>query len=183
MKISVEIEDAAFDKASKMLTEVPGGIEQASASVLNKALQAGRTTGVREVTKRYTIKAKDVRPAIELRRAKKSDLGAEMFISGTNISMKRFAHKPAADTTGANRKPVRMARKVGAWENVERGFVWRGHVFQREGRGRLPIEKQFGPSVPGMFGNDQIVDKIEDKMVEVVDKQLEHETNRILNKY
>lgn len=183
MKLSVKVDNKTFERASKLLEGIPGGVEKATVSALNRALQEGRTAGVREVTNIYAIKAKDVRGAIELRAANKGDIEAEMFVSGTNLSLKRFAIRPNSDTTGAKRRQVRVARKKGRFETLDKGFVWRGHAFRREGNKRLPIEKQFGPSIPAMFGNDNVVDKVEDTMVKAVDKRLEHETNRILNKY
>lgn len=60
-----------------------------------------------------------------------------------------------------------------------------GHtgMFERDGKSRLPITEFMGPSTAQMAGNSVIVERVEEKTQEVVNKRIEHEITRILNGY
>ena len=60
-----------------------------------------------------------------------------------------------------------------------------GHtgMFERDGTSRLPITEFMGPSAAQMAGNSVVVEQVEEKAQEVVNKRLEHEITRILNGY
>lgn len=183
MRVNVETEQSAFDRASKMLEGIPGGVEQAMMRAQNRALQEGRTAGTREVTKTYSVKAKDVRSTFAMHRASKSDLNAELVSRGKRLPLSIFAHTPRQDTTGANRKQVRVGVLQGGLKPLGQAFIHKGMVMQRLYAHRLPVQQKFGPSIPSMLDNEQVVDKVVDTMQKAVDKRLEHETNRILNEY
>jgi hypothetical protein len=180
MSINVETEKNAVERASKLLEGIPGGMQKAMTRALNRALQEGRTAGTREVTRRYTVKAKEVRPTFKMHKASNSNLEAELSSTGQKLPLSSFTHRPNADTTGANRKQIRVGVKKGGLKPLGQGFMWRGKVMQRLGQTRLPVEQKYGPAVPSMLDNEEIVDKVVDTMGNAVDKRLDHETNRIL---
>ena len=59
-----------------------------------------------------------------------------------------------------------------------------GHkgVFEREGDESLPIKQLYGPSVPQMIKNEEIMKKINDEANETLQKRIEAEINNILRK-
>lgn len=181
--INVETEKNAFERAEKLLAGIPGGIEKATSRALNRALQEGRTAGTREATRRYTVKAKDVRPTFKMHKASGSNLEAELSSNGRSLPLSAFAHKPNSDTTGARRKQVRVGVKKGGLKPLGQGFIWQGRVMQRLGKSSYPIEQKYGLAVPVILNNEEIVDKVVETMGEAVDKRLEHETQRILDGY
>ena len=183
MRIGIETEKNAFERASKLLEGIPGGIEKAMVSAQNRALQEGRTAGTREVTKVYTVKAKDVRSSFAMHRASKSDMNAELVSRGKRLPLSTFAHTPKYDTTGANRRQVRVGVLKGGVKPLGQGFIHKGMVMQRLYSHRLPVQQKYGPAIPSMLDNEQVVDKVVETMGNAVDKRLEHETNRILNGY
>lgn len=181
MKINIETEKNAVKRASKLLEGIPDGMQKAMTRALNRALQEGRTAATREVTRRYTVKAKEVRPTFKMHKANKSNLEADLTSTGTNLPLSSFSHRPNTDTTGANRKQIRVGVKKGGLKRLGQGFIWKGRVMQRVGQTRLPVEQKYGPAVPVILNNDEIVDSVTETMGASVDKRLEHETNRILN--
>lgn len=181
--ISVEAENKSIERAARLLQGVPKGFEQALVSSFNRALQQGRTAGTREATKRYTVKAGIVRKTMAMHRASKNNLEAELVSRGRRLPLKEFAHKPTNDTTGANRKQVRVAVRKGTLKPLGQAFIYRGLVMQRLGSSRLPIEQKFSVSVPNVLNDDEIVEVIKDKMGQSVEKRLAHETERILAGY
>lgn len=181
--IRVAVDKGAFARAERLLAGVPNGVQQALVSSLNRALQEGRTTGTREATKRYTLKAGIVRKTMAMHRASKGKFNAELVSRGRRLPLKYYAHKPGHDTTGANRKQVTVGVRKGALKPIGQGFIYRGMVMQRLGETRLPIEQMYSLAVPNILNNDEIVDAVQDKMAESVEKRLTHETDRILARY
>ena len=172
-------EKKSFELAQDMLAEIPKGAEAAAARAFNRALITGRAAAIKEVTKRYAIRAGDVRYTFRMKKATKSDLTAELSSSGSALPLRAFAHKPTTDTTGSKRKPIRVTIKTGSTHTFTTAFVWNRHIYKRVGDKRLPIENMSGPSVPSMLGNDNIVDEVQDIMLEAAEKRLEHELSRL----
>lgn len=169
----------SIELAQEMLNDIPKGAEAAAARAFNRALITGRAAATKEVTKRYAIRTSDVRYSFKLKKATKSDLTAELISGGAALPLRSFAHRPKTDTTGAKRKPIRVTIKAGETKTFTTSFVWNNNIYIRLGERRLPIKKMFGPSVPSMLGNDDIVEEVQDIMVEAAEKRLEHELNRL----
>lgn len=182
MSMKLDIDNGALEKAEKLLSEVPGGMQTALMRSMNRALQEGRTAGTRAAAKAYTLRAKDVRPTFAMHKATKSRLDAELLSRGRNVPLSAYAHKPRTDTTGANRKQVRVGVKKGGLKPLGQAFISKGRVMQRLGATRLPVEQKYGPSVPGIIGSDEVSEAVVDTMGKAVEKRLEHETLRLLNK-
>ena len=173
--------DKAVERAKKLLSEVPGGVETALMRAVNRAAQSGKAQAVREVRARYTVKAGDIRKTLTTTKATRTSLEAEIVSRGSPLSLASFKHTPRTDTTGASRKRVRVAvKKEGGLKPLGQAFVWQGKIMQRVGKTRLPIEKKIGPAVPSMIGNPEVVEAIEEQTQETVVKRLDHEVNRIL---
>lgn len=173
--------DKALERASRLLSTVPGGVEKALVSSLNRAATMGKTQAVREVTARYTAKAGEVRNTMSMKRASRSRLDAEIVSSGPVLGLSHYRYSPRRDTTGANRKRVRVAvKREGGLKPLGSAFVWQGKLMERQGKARVPIQKMVGPSVPSIMSNPAIVDAMVEKSEENVVKRLEHEVNRIL---
>ena len=166
--------------AQDALAEIPKGAEAAAARAFNRALITGRAAAVREITKRYTVKAKDVRQTFQLKRASPGHLDAELISKGSALPLRAFSHNPTTDTTGAKRKPIRVTIGPNGAFVLTTSFVWRGNIFDRLGDRRLPIEKMTGPAVPSMLGNRDIVEEVQEVMNEAAAKRLEHELSRLI---
>lgn len=180
MKFEVETNKNSFEKAAKLLAGIPNGVETAMSRAFNRALQEGRTAGTREVTKQYTVKAKDVRSTFAMKRASKSNLEAELSSKGQRLPLSSFAHRPSTDTTGARRQQVRVGVKKGGLKPLGQAFVHNGRILQRLGSTSYPVQQKFGAAVPSMLNNDDVVDVVVETMNKSVDKRLEHEAGRIL---
>ena len=181
--IEVKADEKAIERATFLLAGVPNAIEQAIVSSFNRGLLAGRTAGTREATKQYTVKANIVRKTMAMHRASKGNLNAEIVSRGRRLPLYQFKHTPKTDTTGAKRKQVRVAVRKGTLKPLGQGFIYNGLVMQRLGATRLPVEQKFALSVPNILDNENVVEAIQEKMSETVEKRLAHETLRILEGY
>lgn len=192
-KFSASGHEPAIERAERLLSEVPGGARKALLRAVNRAMQEGRTAAVQAVTSRYQIRARDVRPTFHMKKARLSTLEAELSSSGEKLELRDFKHTPKTDTTGANRKRVRVAvERRGGLKPLGQAFIYRGHIFSRTGKKAVAskgwhkgqkveqIEKKFGLAVPQMVGHPEVSDAVANKMREAIDKRLDHEVNRIL---
>lgn len=180
MMIEVKTNNS-FERAEKLLAGIPGGFETAMSRSFNRALQEGRTAAVRQTTKEYTIRARDVRSTFKMNRASKSNLEANLSSKGQRLPLSTFKHNPSTDTTGANRKQVRVAVTNGGLKPLGQAFIHKGRILQRLGSSAYPVQMKFGPSVPSMLDNDEVVDVVVETMGKSVDKRLDHEVLRLLN--
>lgn len=176
----IELQNSNVEKAERLLAGIPGGVQKAMYRSLNRALMEGRTAATRATTKRYTLKAKDVRSTFKMHKANSNTLDAALVSTGANLPLSRYAHKPGTDTTGRNRKQVKVAVKKGALKPLGQAFIWQGKVMQRLGKTPLPIQQKYAPSVPSILDNMETVDAVQNTMEAAVEKRLEHETMRIL---
>lgn len=176
--------EKAIQKAERLLAGVPGGIEKAMYRSMNRALQEGRTVATRETAKLYTVKSRDVRSTFKMHRANGSNLDAELISMGANLPLSKYSHKPHTDTTGAKRKQIRVGvKKNGGLKSLGQGFIWNGKVMQRVGSYRLPVVQKYGPAIPSILDNPQIVEAVTGKMADSMERRMAHETERLLEEY
>ncbi|MFG6179679.1 phage tail protein, partial [Halomonas sp. THAF12] len=138
----------------------------------------------KEVRKEYEIKSKDVGETLQVTKANRSSLGAEVRSQGELIPLDRFKVSPK--TVNPKRKsPIKVAVKKDGLKKVMGAFVLDINgkkVFERTGESRLPIRRLFGPSVPQMINNEAVHEEIHAQGQETFENRLDHEINRILNR-
>lgn len=179
----------ALEKAAKLLSEVPNGYEAAISRSMNRAATAGRSAAVSTIRQEYTIKASTVRRNFSIHKATRSDLEALVTSKGPRIPLVNYKTRPKTDTIGNARKPVRVAVKTrGGLKPLGKTFVYRGRILQRLGTSSLPVQEVYGPAIPVLSGNNEVVDNVEKAMQETFLKRLDHETGYLLgggniNKY
>nr|DAH06995.1 MAG TPA: minor tail protein Z [Caudoviricetes sp.] len=179
----------ALEKAAKLLSEVPNGYEAAISRSMNRAATAGRSAAVSTIRQEYTIKASTVRRNFTIHKATRSDLEALVTSKGPRIPLVNYKTRPKTDTTGNARKPVLVAVKArGGLKPLGKSFVYRGKILQRLDTSSLPVQEVYGPAIPVLSGNNEVVDNVEKTMQETFLKRLDHETGYLLgggktNKY
>jgi len=182
----IEIDDKQLERVKTVLASVPKGANRAVSSAVNRAASAARTEAVKQVRAQYIIKAQDVRSPMSIEKASMSGLMATLRASGRVIPLSKFRISPASPP---QTRPLRaQVRKGSAGGTLRHAFVARmpsGHIgaYMRKTSKRLPIKELFGPSVPHMIGNKEVMGKIEERAVEVLDERLEHEITRLLKGY
>ena len=103
------------------------------------------------------------------------------MFSGPELTMAHFRIRPSGrDTTGNNRQLVRVEVERTGLKPLKNAFVYNGTVFQRKGATRLPIEPRYGPSVPQMVGNENIVEDIQSEMRDTFQRRIDHEATRLI---
>lgn len=195
-KVSIKIDGGVIDRAREMLSNVQGEVSKILPRAVNRALTAGRAQVSKSVRENYTVAAAEIKKTLRVTKASKSEPAGEIVSQGMQLPLRDFKHSPADEsTTGNKRRKVRVTIAKGNSFNLERGFKWRGHIFARQttgiksrvyfdakGKRRRgePIKRLAGPSVPSMVEGS--ADKVSERMREVFEQRLRHETEVLLEK-
>lgn len=189
MKILEIRAESAVKRAESVLAGTPKAVLKAVPRAINRALIAGRTQVVKEVTSKYTVRAGDVRNDLRLVRSKPNSAVpvGEIRISGQNLPARAFKHSPRIDdTTGGNRRKVSVSISRGRKEQLLKAFKWKGHIFERTGKFKKgnsdriheTIKKRHGVSVAGMAETGSKA--VRERMQEVFEARLDHEVRAII---
>lgn len=157
MAISPTITFRGLDEARAALGDQI--INRAISSTINKVATQTRTAISKEVRTVYNVKAKAVKDATTLRRARVGDNEAFVFGTGKRIPLRDF---------GARQTRIGVTvkvKKAGGRKRLPSAFVVQsigGNVFLRETRRRLPIRKLVGPAIPQMITSPDVIQRILD---------------------
>lgn len=174
---------SGVNQAKRLLSHIPNGFERAMANAINRAMTEGRTVGVDAVYKEHTLIKRDIRATFKTEQATRRRLQASLTSSSGSMPLSKYAHRPKTDTTGKKRTQVKVAVRRGSFKPVDRGFVHGGQVRHRVGASRYPIKVKYGPPVPLLVGSEEVRERVMSTIEESVDKRLEHETMRLLNRW
>lgn len=200
--VRLKADDDALKNVEAMLHGVKGGVEKVTMRAINRALGSGKTALSKGIRETYTVNAATVNETISIRKASASNLEGIIVSSGKPLSARHFSHSPEGkDTTGAERKRIRVTVKKGGGGKFKTGFIWDGgwgtdkHAIYIRSGGKIraskgyhagkrykvdKVKKVSGPSVPQMAGNDGVRERVQERVQEVFVNRLDHEVNRIL---
>jgi hypothetical protein len=124
----------------------------ATVRALNKVAANVRTAASRAIRQRRALTASVVNKALTIRRATRTKLQSSLVVTGRPISLRDYKARQT-------RKGVTVSVTTGTRKLIPGAFIVQklgGHVFQRTGKARLPIEKLVGPSLPSTFLQEQV---------------------------
>lgn len=188
----IEVDARGIEQAQELLKDIPGASKKAVSTALRKSLQNAKKEAVKKVRERYTIrKAGYVSRTIKM---KVENMTGILSSKGPVNDLSYFKTNPK---TVPKRRPPKgkyLYSQVvkGQGGTIAHAFLAKmksGHVgvFQRAGHGAsnasLPISKLSGPSTPQMLGSPSVTEFIAKKMLERMDKNLEHEIDAFLKGY
>ena len=188
----IEVDARGIEQAQELLKDIPGATKKAVSTALRKSLRNAKKEAVKKVRERYTIrKAGYVSRTIKM---KVENMTGILSSKGPVNDLPYFKTNPK---TVPKRRPPKgkyLYSQVvkGQGGTIAHAFLARmksGHVgvFQRAGHGAsnasLPISKLAGPSTPQMLGSPSVTEFIAKKMLERMDKNLEHEIDAFLKGY
>ena len=183
MSVRVNVDDAKLKEVQERLGEFAKKAPNAIANALNRTMTNVASNVTKGVREQYHIKAGEVKNNLKKTKATRSTLAAEVRARGPAIPLDRFKVSPK--TVQPNRKKqLKVAVKKDGTKQIMGAFIANlsgVKVFKREGKGRLPIARLFGPSVAQMAGNEKIVNNANEKAVVTFETRLNHEVNRILS--
>lgn len=149
----------------------PARVNQAVRAATKRAATAANKEGSKLVRQVYTVKAKFVHSKTRIRTV---DNGAIIEIRSAPEHIRAFKW--------AKRSFVFAQIKRGHGIRVPRSYVspHQQTPMQRETSKRFPVRTLFGPSVTQMYQNAQVLPQVEKRGVEMLEKRISHEIDRLL---
>ena len=158
------------------------------ATVLNKVAKAGTRIIAKEVSSELATPIKTIAATIRQRkRATVQTLSSSVQLSKTKrIALREFGARQTRAGTSYKISKTR-GRKVirGAFQGPKPGVVkasWRGNVFRRKGKQRLPIVKLYGPSPWGVAVKGNKIEPSANQMRAELNKQINRRIDYVLKK-
>lgn len=178
--ISVDIKE--IYKVEKELGKYKSQAPSVISRAINRAATNAKTNASKKVREQYTVKAKDVKDTIKIKKATKSNLVSIVKSSGERIPLIKFKVSPP-NPRPSTHPVLKVGVKKGGLKTLVGAFVADvngNKVFKRTSSSRLPIQQLFGPAVPQMMNNDSVKDYIEQEATKMYQQRLDHEIERIL---
>lgn len=185
----IQITSDQIERVNLILSGIPGGAQKALSSVIRRANSTVRSETVKQITGVYAISAQNIRAETTIRvKTEKAESGVIGTVSfaGYKLPLYRFNVTPTLPIQRAEVKAAVM-RGNGQTPFVH-AFIARmqsGHVgmFERVKKPSLPVREFVALSTAQMAENAVVLEQVEKKAQETVEKRIEHEITRILNGY
>ena len=149
----------------------------------------------KEVPQRYYVSSGTVRGTIRTVNASKSSLSGAVVSRGSPIALSKFKVSPNRGvkrtkkgfSPGVYSAGVEKSGGMKPLSGDPKAFIAdmkSGHrgVWNRVSNKRFPIKQLYGPSVPQMAKNEEIMVKINKEAGETLEKRINAEVNNILRK-
>lgn len=169
--MSMEIELQESNGLKQVLEGLPANkLLPAIRRATKRASTSARTSGTKRLRSIYTIHASDLKARSLI---KKVDDGALLKFRGGMEPVTKYRAQERASG-------IFVSVKRGGGKKVARSFSLKGRFVAREGKERYPIKGLYGPAVPQLFENQEVMDTMEKRGSEILEKRLEHELDLIL---
>lgn len=171
--IYFEMDSKEADVISNILSDLK---EENTKKIVQRASKraavTARKAGTKKIREVYNVK----NVAVIHSRVKFSQID-----DGINIIV-RGPYEPVTKYKASKRKKgVFVSIKKDSGDIIDRSYTLNGqYKMRKEKRGRLPVKNIYGPAVPQLFQNKQVEAEMEKEGIEMYEKRLWHELDRIL---
>ena len=199
-----EIKVTSVEEVQKRLGNFKSKTPLVLSRAINRAIQNVKKNMGKETADRYYISSSDVKDSIEIVNASKGRLKALAISGGDGIALSKFKISPkrqvkrtkkggysprvykAAVKKSGGLKPLDGEPKafIAIIKNSRKKEGAKDHtgVWTRKSGKRFPIKQLYGPSIPQMIKNEDIMSKVNKEASETLQKRIDAEINNILRK-
>lgn len=189
MAVELIVDIKSVNRVMVDLRNLPKEMPKAVMQAVNRTVDHVYTHTSREVRKEYAIKDKDVKSTLKKVKASPGKIEAGVISKGRTLTIyHHFRVSPKKPTPG-KRYRVKVVIKKGKMETIDtdpKPFIATANnatqVFKRTGPKRKPLVVLRSLSVPQMISNEQTYSRIQKLAGDMLEKRIEHEINRRLNK-
>jgi len=182
--IIVDVVEEGIPHIQKVLAGVTGGWQKAVGSALSRAAQAGKTEAKKAVTAEYLISQSTfLRNTRNINHFQEGTDGISVVFGYAGCVIPLISFGTRVSSSGAVSAQVKRAGVRETLNNAFRAQMG-AHtgIFERIGPERFPVKELYGPATPSMmYSNEDVMDRVEDKMVDAYEKRIDHEILRLLN--
>lgn len=194
-----KVEVTGIEDVERRLGNLKAKAPAVVARAINRAVTNAKKNMAKETSDKYFISSGNVRSTIRTTKASQSRLEAAAISSGAGIALSKFKVNPGTTVKQKGKKVrsrspkvykagVEKAGGVKPLDGNPKAFIAvmrrSGHVgvFERESGDSLPIKQLYGPSVPQMIKNEEIMKKINDEANKTLQKRIDAEIANLLRK-
>jgi hypothetical protein len=175
----INISSKGISGLTKVVNSIAKDLKKNLAVVINETSNTGKAGIAKKIAAELAVPQKVIKQEIKNTKATALLLQSNLRLRKTSrISLRYFGAKQ--NKTGVNYKISKTkGRKTipGAFQGPKPGAIkvsWRGNVFKRVGKERLPIVKLNGPSPWGVF----VINKMTREQERELQKELEKRVER-----
>lgn len=171
--------NADVREVRRMVRHIRNGTQRVIPRALNKTIRQVQSAAVKSIVREIPVKQARIRRNLRIERATRMRFSGAVVARGFRIPLKEFS--PRQTAAGVTYRGQMGGRRIvrGAFIVPSLG----GHVFRRKGASRLPIDKQFGPSVPQVFLQDRTQRAMERTGADRWRQNMERELRAVLRGY
>lgn len=176
----------------------PKDVEKALKWAVNATARKAATRISKETRQRYTVSAGDIRKRLTIERYR-GNIDRAVLYTGRRLPLAQFKPRERWVSVSSKRRvqsgPRKgsMARRRGVTVRVRKdrgrqlvqgGWLAKSQIFRRSSRSdnQSTPEMRFGPSIPEMVGNQQVMDAAQNLVRDDLPQQFNDRLNYILNK-
>lgn len=205
--IDVEVSEETADRLHTILEGLGVAEEKVLKPALSRGLTAGKTAFNKQIKTVYNIEpyklsARYARFGYKSISTEGDKIIGSIEFSGGVIPLYKFEVSPTVAEYGKDKKTVTSSvLRGGSAKKIENAFIAKMEndhmgVFERKGTWRRKtrptqagrntennekIKELFGPSLARMAENAVVLQTVEERVNEVINKRVEHELERLLN--
>ena len=174
---SITIDSNLMDCARALLDDKD--LKWAATRAIGRALTASRAAVAKKVRSEYTVKSADIKMGIRSRRPKVTTDGVFGAVIGEGNRLRLDKFKVYRNAKSPMAVKVRKQRKATKVKGLFFANTAKGEEapFLRSTAKRKPINILYGPSLPEMIGNKDVVEFMSAVAQDTLNKRFEHEMN------
>lgn len=174
---NITIDNNLMDCARALLDDKD--LKWAATRAVGRALTASRAAVAKKVRSEYTVKSADIKMGIRSRRPKVTAEGVFGAVIGEGDRLRLDKFKVYRNAKSPMSVKVRKQRKASKVKGLFFANATKGEEvpFLRSTAKRKPINILYGPSLPEMMGNKNVVEFMSAVAQDTLNKRFEHEMN------
>ena len=199
-KTGIHINALQLAKLEVTLFHIQDGSRKAMNNAINRSLPGVMTDASRKIREKVTITDKGAKKAMKIQKSDVAKLGGKFVTFGGMIPLTEYSvnqtkkglsvrvrkDKPRYLIEGAFLATMKSGHKWAGWRAYkpeQKRPVRQLRYGRLPKKYRLPLSKElFGPRVPDVMGNDDVMNPVLAKAQERLDKNLESQVDWLLSK-
>ncbi len=158
--INLELTEGNMAMVNLFVNDAPKRVIIVASRALNRVIGSVKSKQIQDAKEKYTLLNSMYYNGVTLSKSTPGNLEASVNAQGSPISLEYFK---ISSKKRINRNKLIVEVKKGQAKSLGDAFIGyyhKGTVFQREGAERVPLKTLYGPSLPQMFGEQSIIQKL-----------------------
>lgn len=179
----ISIDAKNMEYAQQLLGNAPKEINLAAVNAINRTITKIKTQTSKSIRKNYLVSAKNVKGTLNIKRASLSKLCGVLASQGSPLLLTAFRVR------NHKRGPVKVQiRKQGGAKSVPGLFLgvsrngYTGAMQRKKRKARYPLRIPYGPSVPQMFGAENVIGELTPLAEATLNERFLHEVEYCFRK-